>query len=89
MTLHDTLLHAITEYDRKQSTRKGYNMWALPQYIARVTEIEADIESGTPMRKALTDGFTGRLLDAVLKAVGEPKSTEQEQRGNGSWSYKS
>jgi len=81
MTIHDTLLHALTEYDRKQSSKRGYNMYALPQYIGRLHDIDADLAQGADLRAALTAAFCGRLLDVCLKAVGLPKSTDGEQRG--------
>lgn len=78
--LHFKLVHAVTEYDRRQSTRRGYNRWALPQYLGACTSAEEDIAAGKPVRAALVSNFCGRLLDVVLKAVGEPKSTDLEQR---------
>jgi len=81
LSLHDKLLHAVTEYDRRQSTRKGYNMWALPQYLGAINEgIIPEIEKGVPVRKAILSHFTVRLLDRCLKAVGEAPSTREEQR---------
>lgn len=78
MNIHHTLVHAVTEYDRKESTKRYYNIHALAIYIGRVNDVEADIESGVPLRAALLRGFNGRLLDAVLKAVGEPRFTKDE-----------
>lgn len=79
----DKLLHAVTAYDEKQSTKKSYNMWALPQYIGAINErVIPALESGVSLREAIRSGFCGRLLDVCLKAVGEPKSTDAEQRGS-------
>ncbi len=78
--LNHKITHAVTEYDRRASTRKGYNMYALSIYLGACQETAADYDSGVPLRRALVSHFTGRLLDAVLKAVGEPKSTDAEQR---------
>lgn len=74
--------------------KAGYhNIWALPQYIEAVNdaltyatprgEIGPNGEPGRGMtlRAALCKAFNGRLLDACLKAVGEPISTRDEQRG--------
>jgi hypothetical protein len=81
LSTHDKLLHAVTEYDRRQSTRKGYNRWALPQYLGAINEsIMPDIENGASLRQALVSHLNGRLLDVCLKAVGEPPSTREEQR---------
>lgn len=74
------LTHAVTDYDRKQSTRKGYNAYALSHYLGACQEAMTRIEAGIPIRQALCHHFCGLLLDKVLKAVGEPKSTDSEQR---------
>lgn len=77
---HHKLTHALTEYDRKQSTRKYYNRYALPQYFGALQSVTEAVDGGQSLRKALTDNFCGRLLDVLLKSVGEPKSTDSEQR---------
>lgn len=81
--LHRTkLLHAVTEYDRKQSTKKGYNIYALAHYLMAVDRArDAMVDEGLDLRAALISCFNGRLLDVCLKAVGEPTSTRQEQFG--------
>jgi hypothetical protein len=76
--IHHALVHAVTEYDRKESTKRGYNMYALAMYIGRVNDVEEDVNSGVPLRQALLRGFNGRVLDVCLKAVGEPKFTKDE-----------
>jgi len=89
LTIADKLAHAVTEYDRKEEEkhranpkRRYHNPYALGQYLQAVTNAVADIEQGVPLRKAITGHFTGRLLDRCLVAVGEPKSTNDEQRGS-------
>jgi hypothetical protein len=80
---HDKLLHAVTEYDRKQSTKKGYNMYALSHYCGAINQrVIPAINQGVPIRKAILMGFCGRLADVCLRAVGEPKTTDAEQRGS-------
>ena len=80
MTTHDTLLHALTTYDRKQMTKRGYNVYALAHYMGALHNIEAALAQGTDLRTALVGSFCGRLLDVCLKSVGLPKSTDSEQR---------
>jgi hypothetical protein len=76
------LRHAIIQYDtRQKSSRTGYNLYALPQYMKRLEEVFADIEHGADPRAAIVAGFTGRLCDRMLKAVGLPITTREEQRG--------
>lgn len=83
LSLHDKLLHAVTEYDRKQSTKRGHNMYALSHYLGALNQrVLPMIEQGVPVRQAILKGFCGRLADVCLRAVGEPKSTDAEQRGS-------
>jgi len=81
-TIHYNLLHAVADYDRKQSTEPGYNVYALSLYLGAIDRAERRIEEGQSLRQALVASFTGRLLTVVLKAVGEPKATDTEQRGS-------
>jgi hypothetical protein len=81
------LVHAVTQYDAKQSKRAGFNRYALPQYLARIDEVCADIERGANVRDAIVAAFTGRLMDVCLKAVGESTSTRDDQRCKGAWHY--
>lgn len=85
MTLKDTLTHAVTAYDRKQSTKRFYNHYALAQYFERIEEICADVERGADVRKAVVAGFSDRLLDHCLRALNMPLFTREEQ--NSAWGY--
>ena len=78
--LRHRLTHAVTEHDRRQQKRKGYNMYALAHYLGACQSAITEIEAGTPIRTAVVGHFCGRLLDVVLKAVGESPSTGDEQR---------
>lgn len=81
MNLHDTLVTAVKEYDRKESSKASYNRYALPQYLARIADIEADVANGADLRAALVAGFCGRLLTKVLKATGCQSDTKADQMG--------
>jgi len=35
-SIHSALVHAVTEYDRRESKKRYYNHYALGQYLARV-----------------------------------------------------
>lgn len=53
MNLHTKLIHLLTELDQKQSKRKGYNPYALPQYFAAaedVTDAESFAKAFNPTR---------------------------------------
>lgn len=87
MNIKHKLLHAVTQYDRKQSTKANYNHHALGIYMQRVDDVVADILSGATVRQAIIAGFSGPLCNAVLKAVGEPKVT-QDETDRSSWVYR-
>ena len=81
------LVHGATEYDRKQSAKRGWNPYALGIYLQRIDDIMVDIERGADPRSAIVAGFTDRLLDVMLKACGFEKGTVAECRGEGSITY--
>jgi hypothetical protein len=74
MSIKDKLLHAVTEWDRRASKRKGYNPFALGLMFEAVDRTSAAIEGGATVRVALVANFNDRLLDHCLKAVGEEVS---------------
>lgn len=78
---HDRLLAALTEYDRKQSTKRGYNHYALAHYMAALGRAQDAMREGCSIREALLRCFNDRLLDCCLKAVGEAKYTREEMYG--------
>jgi len=72
------LVSAATQFDAKQAKKRYWNPYALPQYLARIDDVMADIEHGAPIRAALLAGFSDRLLSAMLKAVGETDFSSTE-----------
>ena len=80
MKTKDTLIHAVTGFDRRASTRKGHNPYALGQYFQRVDEVCADIDNGADPRAAILAGFSRRVANTCLKALGLPLSTTEEAR---------
>lgn len=81
MNIRDTLIHAVTAYDRKESTKKGHNRNALGIYFQRVDDICADIANGADPRAAIVAGFSGRLADVCLKACNLPRYTREDAFG--------
>ena len=71
MRIRDKLISAATAFDRKQSTKRGHNPYALAIYFERIDLVCKEIDGGKPIRQALLDGFNDRLLDHLLKSVGE------------------
>ena len=82
------LIHAATAYDRRRSTRKGYNIYALAQYFMRIDDCLEDMRKGASPRAAIGAGFNDRLRDALIKAIGEPALTvEETRRTRAAWFY--
>ena len=80
MTNHDAIVAALTAYDDRERRKRGYNRYAFAQYLMRLDEIEADVAAGTPWRAAIIAALDGRLRDACLRAIGEPKASDEEDR---------
>ena len=81
MNIRETLIHAVTRFDAKESTKRGYNRNALGIYFNRVDDICADIENGADPRAAIVAGFSGRLADACLKACNLTAYTREDALG--------
>jgi hypothetical protein len=79
--LRTAMIAALTTYDRKQATKRGYNRYALGQYFARADEVLADIEAGADVRAAVVNGFSGRIAAAVLKELKLPAYTREDAIG--------
>jgi hypothetical protein len=68
--LSNTLTSAALHYDQLQSTKAGYNMYALPQYLEALDKTLEEAKSGTHLRDAIKNNFTqSRLADALLRSV--------------------
>jgi hypothetical protein len=86
--IRTALVHAATRYDEKQSKKKFYNHYALAQYLRRIDDVCADLDAGADMRAAIVAGFTGPLLNAMLKAADLDKASRDEASGFGkAWTY--
>jgi hypothetical protein len=81
--IKDALIHAASQYDMREMKKRGYNHYALAQYFSRIDDVLEDIERGAGPRQALLAAFNGRLLDHLLKAIGEPKFTRDEMNRQG------
>ena len=80
------IFNALTEYDRKQSTKRGYNPYALGHYAKALKSVATDMEHGAPsLRVAVLVNFSDRLLDCVLRSVGEAKFTREEMQTARTW----
>lgn len=77
--IHSAIVHALTAYDRKQSTKKFYNPYALGIYFKALEEAEQLVAKGKSYEDALALHFTDRLLTPVLKAL----KTAQDKSNKG------
>ena len=76
--IRQSLFLALTHYDASQQKKASYNRYAFGQYVQQLENIMKDIEAGASVREAIIAGFCGPILTKCLKAVGEPKATEDE-----------
>jgi hypothetical protein len=67
--IHCKLVHAVTNYDRKQSTKRGYNVYALPQYFAALDEVLKLVDAGKMWPQAISAVFNDRLEAFLLRSL--------------------
>ena len=80
MDMHNKLVSALIQYDEKESRKKHHNRHFIGIALGALETAEEDIAAGVTVRTALVNNFCGRLLDILLKTVGETPSTDLEQR---------
>ena len=91
MTINDVrtrLVNAATQYDIRQSKRPGHNPYALAQYFQAIESLCSSIDpdngpTAGQIRTCILHWFSGRLADAMLKAVMQEKATKEEARQAG------
>lgn len=66
-TLSRDLAHAVTRYDRMREKRKGYNVYALGQYLIACDRIVERVAQGETLQAAIEEEFINRLRDSVLR----------------------
>lgn len=70
MTAKDRVISALTQHDTRNSTRRGYNPNALPQYLLAADAAFEKVEkTACAPEEALHSFFCDRLLDICLKAL--------------------
>jgi hypothetical protein len=83
MNTRDKLISLLTQWDSKQASRKHHNPHALGIYFQQADRVILDIDLGADTRAALVAGFSGRMLDFILRGFGFQISSVAEQRGSG------
>jgi hypothetical protein len=69
MDTKQRIVAALTEYDRKQSTRRSYNHHALALYFEALDEAETAVNRGQTWEAALKLSFNDRVLEVCLRAI--------------------
>jgi hypothetical protein len=82
--IHSRIASALTQHDREQYTKPGWNPYALGHYMGAVQNIHDSIKGGMSARQAVLTHLTGRVADKALKSISEPRATKEERRSN-SW----
>ena len=78
---HNKLVHALFEYDQKESKKKYYNPHAMAIYLLALDEAESEVKQGETVRQAILNHFCGsKILNILFKAIGQEKATELESR---------
>jgi hypothetical protein len=77
-TLRLKMIHAVTQYDIKESRKPGYNIYGLPIMLGAVSRTAELLADGFTPRQAILANFNGRLATVVLKSVGEKALTKDE-----------
>lgn len=70
MTLQETLIHAATEYDRKQVNKPLYNHYALALVMGRIQDMfeENDVTRDNVIGH-LENNFNDRVLNNLRRAA--------------------
>ena len=67
MNLHSQLDHILTQWDIKQSTKRGYNPHALAIYLRQAERLAKDVAQGTTISDAIDAHFCDRLAAMLHK----------------------
>ena len=67
MNLHSQLNHYLTQWDIKQSTKRGYNPFALGIYLERAEDLATDVAQGATISAAIDVHFNDRLAAMLHK----------------------
>lgn len=67
MNLHSQLDHILTQWDIKQSTKRGYNPHALAIYLRQAERIVESVNQGATISDAIDEHFCDRLAAMLHK----------------------
>jgi hypothetical protein len=69
MSIHDQLIHAVTDFDRRSSRGRSYNPYALGHYMLAVDRAAERVEAGATWAEAIGREFNDRIRDRLLTVV--------------------
>ena len=72
MSIHNELVRVLMAYDRKESTKTGYNIYAMPMYLDAASKVADRVDAGEDLRTVIVESFHGRLCGAVLRGFKLP-----------------
>ena len=67
MNLQSQLDHYLTQWDIKQSTKRGYNPFALGIYLERAADLASDVAQGATISDAIDAHFCDRIAAMLHK----------------------
>ena len=67
MNLQSQLDHYLTQWDIKQSTKRGYNPYALAIYLRQAERIVESVNQGATISDAIDEHFCDRLAVMLHK----------------------
>jgi hypothetical protein len=67
MDFHSQLDHYLTQWDIKQSTKRGYNPFALGIYLERAERLAKDVAQGATISAAIDVHFCDRIAAMLHK----------------------
>ena len=67
MDLHFKLEHILTQWDIKQSTKRGYNPNALAIYLKQAERIVESVNQGASISEAIDQHFCDRIAALLHK----------------------
>lgn len=63
------LIHAVTQYDIRQSKKQGHNPYALAQYFASIEQVFSEVKGGINIIVSIEDNFNKPLSTILIKAL--------------------
>ena len=67
MDFQSQLDHYLTQWDIKQSTKRGYNPFALGIYLERAEDLATDVAQGATISAAIDVHFCDRIAAMLHK----------------------